>query len=76
MKVNQSLDISSILAKRSGLPASITIKTDMSIQEQFTEGLLLKERWSLIKSGVNKKDIKIELPVLYLEGKKDAAWGI
>ena len=66
------MDVSSILSKRSDLPDGITVKTDMSIQEQLTECLLMKERWTLIQSGVNKKDIKTKSSVLYLRGKKHA----
>ena len=32
----------------------------------------MKESWTLIQSGVNKKDIKIKSSVLYLRGKKHA----
>ena len=71
-KLNRAMDASSILSKRADLPTGITIKPDMSIPEQQTESILLKERWSLIQSGVNKKDIKIKASVLYVHGKKHA----
>ena len=72
IKLNRAMDVSSILSKRSDLPDGITVEPDMSIQEQLTERLLMKERWTLIQSGVNKKDIKIKSSVLYLRGKKHA----
>ena len=39
----------------------------MSPEELATERLLLKERWSLIQSGVEKKDIKINKDSLYIK---------
>ena len=38
------MDVSSILSKNSDLPDGITVEPDMSIQEQLTERLLMKER--------------------------------
>ena len=72
VKLNQTMDVSSILSKRSDLPAGITVKPDLSIQERHIEAMLLKERWSLIQSGVNKREIKIKSSVLYLREKKHA----
>ena len=34
------------------------------------EALLLKERWSLLQSGVNKADVKIGSGAIYIKGKK------
>ena len=56
------MDVSSILSKRSDLPDGITVEPDMSIQEQLTERLLMKERWTLIQSGVNKRILKLNHP--------------
>ena len=56
------MDVSSILSKSSDLPDGITVKPDMLIQEQLTERLLMKERWTLIQSGVNKKILKLNHP--------------
>ena len=53
-------------------PDGITIKPYMLIQEQLAERLLMKERWSLTQSWINKKDIKIKSSILYLQGKKYA----
>ena len=39
---------------------SIIIKPDITPQNQHKEALLLKDRWALIKSGVDKMDIKIK----------------
>jgi len=51
------IDVTSILSKRSDLPTGITIKLDMSKEEQHIEATLLKERWLLIQPGVNKRVI-------------------
>ena len=69
--MNRLIDVSSVLSKRSDLPAGITIKPDMT-SEQRVEASLLKERWSLTQRGVDKKDIKLKAPILYVQGKKYA----
>ena len=51
---------------------SIRYASHKSIQEHRTESILLKERWSLIQSGISKKDVKIKASVLYVYGKKHA----
>lgn len=72
VRLNRTMDVSSILSKRKELPAGVTIKPDMSIEERQAEGMLLKERWSLIQSGVDKRQIKIKSSTLYIQGKKHA----
>ena len=52
-------DVSSILSKRSKLSHPYYIKADMSYEERKQESVLLKERWSLIQAGTDRKDIKI-----------------
>ena len=42
----------------------------MSPDEKAKETLLLKERWSLIQSGISKSDIKIKSSSIYVKGKK------
>ena len=49
------MDVNSILANKSSLPSSLVIKPDMSPQERAIESALLKERWSLIKGGLDRK---------------------
>ena len=72
VKMNRLIDVSSVLSKRRGLPAGITIKPDMTSEQQRVEASLLKERWSLTQRGVDKKDIKLKAPILYVQGKKYA----
>ena len=49
---------------------SVSIKPDMTPDEKQKEALLLKERWSLLQSGVNKADVKIRSGSIYVKGKK------
>ena len=57
VKLNRAMDVTDALSNRSSLPEGATIKPDMSQEERKTESILLSQRWSLIQSGVNKKDI-------------------
>lgn len=67
VKLTRSCDVNIILSSRSSLGEStISIKPVMSKHEKFTESLLLKERKSLIESGVSRKDIKIRKNQLFL----------
>jgi hypothetical protein len=50
-------DVARVLSKRGSLP--VIIKPDMSPHERKIESLLLKERWSLMQSGVPRESIKI-----------------
>lgn len=71
LKLNRAMDADTILSNRSSIDDNnITIKRDMSPQDQHKEALLLKERWLLIQSGVSKTDIKIKSSSLYVKGKK------
>ena len=49
-------DVARVLSKRGSLP--VIIKPDMSPHERKIESLLLKERWSLMQSGVPRESIK------------------
>ena len=42
----------------------------MTPEEKQVESLLLKKRWSLMKSGVSKSDIKIKSGSLFVKGNK------
>ena len=65
------MEVADILSNRSSIDnRNISIKPDLSPQDQQKEALLLKERWSLIQSGVNKSDIKIKSSSLYVKGIK------
>ena len=69
LKLNHAMDVATILSNRSFIDGnSIIIKPDMTPQNQHKEALLLKERWALIKSAVDKVDIKIKSSSLYVKG--------
>jgi len=59
VKLNRTMDVSVLLTKARSLPKHIRLKPDMSPAERLVESLLLKERWSLIQSGIDRKEIKI-----------------
>jgi len=63
------MDVNSILANKSSLPSSVVIKPDMSPQERATESTLLKERWSLIKGGLDRKQIKLSNNRIYVNNR-------
>ena len=59
-KLNRSCDVLSILASRQRLVQSgVFIKPHQSPHERSTEATLLRQRKLLIKSGTDKKDIRI-----------------
>ena len=59
VKLNQTIDVSLLLSKAKSLPKDIRNKPDMTRKERLIESLLLKERWSLIQSGMDRKFIRI-----------------
>ena len=59
VKFLRSIDISNVLRNKSKLKSGIFLKPDLSADEQAKESLLLKERWSLIQKGVERKRIKL-----------------
>ena len=66
--MNRSIDVISLLSARKNLPDCLAIKPDLTPEERQLDSILLKERWGLIQSGQNKKDIKIQGTKLYLKG--------
>jgi len=58
-----------VLASRSSLSTGITIKPDMSTEEQKIESIPLKERCSLINIGTEGKYIKLQGNGLYVNHK-------
>ena len=67
--LDRSYDVSNILSAKQNLPKGLTIKPDLSPAERAVESLLMKERWQLIQSGQNRKDIKIQGRKILLKGK-------
>ena len=69
VKLNRSADVMSLLSLRTSLPDNVVFKSDLSPQEQNINSLLLKERWSLIQSGVQRKSIKLRADTILVNGK-------
>ena len=69
-KLTESIDVVNILSKRNLLPTNVVIKPDMTQDQKFTQSILLKQRWELIQSGVNRKDVKISHSNIYVKGSK------
>ena len=59
VKLHRIIDATSILANKASLSSPIFIKPDMSPAELAVESILLKERWTLIQGGHNRKSIRI-----------------
>ena len=67
--LNSTRDVRSILQSyNNSSDTSITIKADLSTLERKVNAILLKERWMLITSGIDRKLIKIRGPNLFLRG--------
>jgi hypothetical protein len=71
-KLSRTSDVNSIFSQRSKLAQfpGIYIKPDMTHQERTCHRILLKERWNLINSGVDKKTIKIKGSSLFVNNCK------
>ena len=68
--LNSTIDVRSILQSyNNSSDTSITIKADLSTLERKTNAILLKERWRLITSGIDRKFIKIRGHSLFVRGK-------
>lgn len=76
IKFIRSADAYSVLAKKSSLSHPIFIRPDMTREERISHSILMKERWKLIESGVNRKDLKVRGKGIYvkdlLHGKLDS----
>ena len=67
VKLTRIPDVDSVLYNRSNITEGILVKPDMSRDERHKESILLKERWSLTQSGVDKKHIKIRGTKLFIK---------
>ena len=59
-KLAWAFDADIALYNRFKVPNGILIKPDMNPEERKIEAALLSERWKLISSGVDQRDIKIK----------------
>ena len=72
VKLSRILDVDNILYNRSKIAEGILVKPDMNREERHRESILLKERWSLMNTGTDKKHIKIRGTKLFV---KDRLYG-
>ena len=72
VKLSRPSDVQSILMGRKNLASrpGIGIKPDLSADDRKIESLLLKERRSLIVSGVERKNIRISGSTIYVNKQK------
>lgn len=68
IKLNKTKEVASIMSNRRNLPSTLLIKPDLSPAERRREAALMKEQWSLIQSGVDRKSIKIRGNNLLVDG--------
>ena len=59
----------SSVSKRRSLTLPYSIKSDLSLEERKRESALLKERWSLIQSGIECKFIRIHNLSIFVNNK-------
>lgn len=67
VKLNRAIDVLVLLSKAKSLPTNIKLKPDMSPTERLVESLLLKERWSLIQRGIDRRTIKIRSNKIFVQ---------
>ena len=67
--LNRTADVSAVLSNRSycSVPTPYRIKPDLNPEEREVDTIILKHRWSLIQSGVDRKDIKLSTNRLYVK---------
>ena len=66
IQLNRTSDVSEILAKRGSVKKPIVIKPDLSPEQRKCETTLMRKRWALIQSGVDRASIKIRQSKLYI----------
>ena len=67
VKLNRTADVASLLSKRGVLKSPLSIKADKSPHERIRDAVLLKERWSFLHSGTDKRRVKIRGSCLFLD---------
>ena len=62
------MDANKILTNKSSVSSPFFIKPDISPEECVNESTLLKEYWSLIQAGYDRKEIKLNNNHIYIGG--------
>ena len=69
IKFMRSTEASMALSKIASFKAPIRIKPDLTTEERQVEKMLLKERWTLIQLGFDKKRIKLRNKCIFIDNK-------
>ena len=69
VKFIRAADVSRIFSKRGSLSSPFFIKPDRSCSERVQASILMRERWHLIQSGLDRKNIRIRGDSLYVNRK-------
>ena len=68
VKLQHTIDANAILVNKSSISSPFLIKSDMSPVERANESILLKEHWSLIQTGYNRRHIKLGSTCIHIDG--------
>lgn len=68
-RLARPIDVQNVLSKRNRLSGGVRIKPDLPPEERACDTALMKERWRLIQSGLDKKVIKISHSKMYVNRK-------
>ena len=66
IQLNRTSDVREILASRGSVQKPVVIKLDLSPEQRKCEATLMRERWALIQSGVDRTSINIRQTRLYI----------
>ena len=69
VKLIRVSDVNKIFTNARLIPKPYFLKPDMSTSQRNCESILLKERWSLIQSGILRKNIRIREDALLVNNK-------
>lgn len=69
VRLNRTSEVSVLLARRNCIESSIRLKPDLSAPDRARESTLLKERWNLIQTGVERSRINIFGTKVYVDRK-------
>ena len=64
----RACDVTAVLANKSQLDNTIRIRRDLPRVVRAKQAVLMKERWKLIESGIERRDIKIQRDKLFVRG--------
>ena len=59
VKLTRTSEVPSILSKSGNVRDPLHIEPDLSPQDRRIKAALMKERWKLLQSGMNRKDVKV-----------------